>query len=158
VPSFNVRSNITLPSLPRHRIGPLPFPSRASETRTAEELVDRLQIVTPSVEQPISLLSGGNQQKVVLAKWLEQPVDVFIFDEATQGVDVHAKEEIFSLVEELANRGKGVIVIASDFSELVAVCDRVLVLHEGQVSGELEMDAITEHAIAQLSYGLAEAA
>jgi ABC-type sugar transport system ATPase subunit len=155
---FNVRANVTLASLEQHRLGPLPVPSRASEARAAGTMVRRLQITTPGVEQPVELLSGGNQQKVVLAKWLQQPVDVFLFDEATQGVDVHAKEEIFSLMEELADRGKGVIFVASDFSELVAVCDRVVVLHEGRVSGELEGDAITEQAIAQLSYGLGEAA
>jgi ABC-type sugar transport system ATPase subunit len=158
VSNFSVRANITLPSLARHRIGSLPVPSRASEARSARELVARLSIKTSGIEQPVSLLSGGNQQKVVLAKWLEQPVDVFIFDEATQGIDVHAKEETFSLMEDLASRGKGVVFIASDFSELVAVCDRVVVLHEGRVSGVLDGDEITEQAIAQHSYGLARSA
>jgi ribose transport system ATP-binding protein len=158
VSNFSVRANITLPSLARHRIGPLPVPSRGSEARSARELVARLSIKTAGIEQPVSLLSGGNQQKVVLAKWLEQPVDVFIFDEATQGIDVHAKEETFSLMESLASRGKGVVFIASDFSELVAVCDRVVVLHEGRVSGVLDGDEITEQAIAQHSYGLARSA
>jgi ABC-type sugar transport system ATPase subunit len=154
----SVRTNITLASLPRHRVGRLPVPSRSAERRTARDLISRLDIRTRGPEQPVALLSGGNQQKVVLARWLDEPVDVLIFDEPTQGIDVHAKEEIFALIEGLAEQGKGVVLIASDFAELVALSDRVLVLHEGRVAGVLAADAITEQRIVQLSYGAVEAA
>jgi ABC-type sugar transport system ATPase subunit len=149
---FSVRENVTLASLPRFRAARLPMPSRGKERVATQAMIERLDIRTPGPEARVETLSGGNQQKVVLARWLDLPVEVLVFDEPTAGIDVHAKDELFSLMEGLADAGKGVILIASDFSELVAVCDRVLVLREGRVSGALAGDQITEQAIVELCY------
>ena len=150
---FSVRHNITLASLDRHRARPrVPAPSGRSEKQATDRRIDRLSIATPSDRQLVRLLSGGNQQKVVIGKWLEQGADVLIFDEPTIGVDVDGKEEIYDIMEELAAEGKAVVFISSEFSELVGVCHRVLVLHEGRIVGELEGDAVTEPAIVEICY------
>ena len=150
---FSVRNNITLASLNRHRVRPrVPAPAGRSEKQAADSRIDRLSIATPNDKQLVRLLSGGNQQKVVIAKWLEQGADVLIFDEPTIGVDVDGKEEIYDIMEELAAEGKAVVFISSEFSELVGVCHRVLVLHEGRIVGELEGDGVTEPAIIEVCY------
>jgi len=152
---FSVRDNVTLASLGRHRTGPLPIPRRSSERRAAQEMIERLGIRTPSDTQEVRRLSGGNQQKVVLAKWLERTERVLIFDEPTQGVDVGAKEEIFSLIRAVADTGRAAIVISSDFSELVGLCTRVVALREGRVSGTAEGEEITEDTLVRLAYATA---
>ena len=150
---FSVRENVTLASLPRFRTaGFLPMPSRPKERAATKEMVKRLEIRASGTEVKVATLSGGNQQKVVLARWLDLPVEIFVFDEPTAGIDVHGKAELFSLIEGLAEAGKGVILIASDFAELVAICDRVIVLREGRISGVIEGDEITEEAIVELCY------
>jgi ABC-type sugar transport system ATPase subunit len=144
---FGIRSNITLATLRKHRrSGLLPVPSRRSERAAAHEMVDRLQIRSTSVEQAVRSLSGGNQQKVVLAKWLRHGADVFLFDEPTHGVDVEGKQEMYAIMRELADEGKAVVFISSEFAELVEVCDRVVVLRHGRVVAELSED-ITETRI-----------
>jgi ABC-type sugar transport system ATPase subunit len=150
---FNLRENVTLPSLSRFCRKRTPFPDRGRERGAARKMVERLSIRSSGVETPVRHLSGGNQQKVVLAKWLERGAKVFIFDEPTAGIDVEAKEEIYQLVEDLVKQGNGVIFISSEFSEMVAVCHRVIVLQEGRLVGELDGDAITERNIIELCYG-----
>ncbi|MBL8583524.1 MAG: sugar ABC transporter ATP-binding protein [Rhizobiaceae bacterium] len=152
VVDMTVRENITLPSLRRYRTAGLPFIQRSSETRLARDMVAQLGVRTPGVEQQVRRLSGGNQQKVVLAKWLARGGRVFIFDEPTQGVDVHAKEEIFRLIRASVSEGCGAIVISSDFSELVSQCDRVVVMREGALIGSLEGPAISEAGIVEMAY------
>jgi len=155
VHTFSVRKNITLPILDRLRAAPpLPVPSAAAERRAARTLIERLQIATPSPEAPIGTLSGGNQQKVVLAKWLESGASIFIFDEPTHGIDVGAKEEVYRLMIDLAAAGKAVIFISSEFPELVAICNRVVVMREGRLVGEVEGDAITEAALIEHCYAV----
>jgi ABC-type sugar transport system ATPase subunit len=149
---FSVRENITLGSLREHSARLSPFPRRASERIVVRAIVERLAIETPGIEQHVRRLSGGNQQKVVLAKWLQRAGRLLIFDEPTQGVDVGAKEEIFTLIREVAHGGRAVIVISSDFAECVTLCTRVVALREGVVSGELEEEAITEEAMVRLAY------
>ena len=150
---FSVRHNITLASLDRHRVRPhAPVPTPWSEKQAADARIERLSIATPNDRQLVRLLSGGNQQKVVIAKWLEQGAEVLIFDEPTIGVDVDGKEEIYDIMEELAAEGKAVVFISSEFPELVGVCHRVLVLSEGRIIGELEGDAVSEPAIVELCY------
>lgn len=149
---MSVRENITLASLGRHRVSGMPLVRKASEAKVARGLIERLAIKTTGVEQKVRVLSGGNQQKVVLAKWLARGGRLFIFDEPTQGVDVHAKEEMFALIRESTTDGSGAIVISSDFSELVAISDRVLALREGRITGHLTGDDITESNIVRLSY------
>jgi ABC-type sugar transport system ATPase subunit len=153
IQGFSVRKNITLPTLRRFRISPaLPLPGLAQERSATLELIERLQIKVAHPERPISQLSGGNQQKVVLAKWLESGADVFIFDEPTHGIDVGAKEEIYRLMIGLAASGKGVIFISSEFPELVGTCNRVIVMREGRLAGEFEGDAVTETALIERCY------
>jgi ABC-type sugar transport system ATPase subunit len=150
---FNLRENVTLASLPGFCRAHSPFPSKSRERGAARNMIERLSIRTSSVEQPVRFLSGGNQQKVVLGKWLQRGAKVFIFDEPTAGIDVEAKEEIYRLIEDLASQGKGIIFISSEFSEMVAVCNRVIVMQEGRLVGELDGDSATELAIVELCYG-----
>jgi ABC-type sugar transport system ATPase subunit len=151
--SFSVRKNITLPAMPRFRVAaPLPLPSQRRERAAATELVQRLDIKVADVETPAKHLSGGNQQKMVLAKWLDSGADVFIFDEPTHGIDVEGKEEVYALMTGLAERGKGVIFISSEFSELVGTCNRVLVMREGKLVKQFEGADITESALVGSCY------
>jgi ABC-type sugar transport system ATPase subunit len=148
VMGFSVRKNITLATLRRHRIrDSIPVISVASERVTAMDAVERLGIRTPHIEQPLLFLSGGNQQKVVLAKWLERGAKVFVFDEPTRGIDVEGKEEIYRLMEAIAAERNGVIFISSEFEELVAVCHRVLIMRNGRIVGQLEGGAVAEERI-----------
>lgn len=117
------------------------------ERSMARKYIEMLNIVTPSEEKEVRLLSGGNQQKVVLAKWLAVDSKIIIFDEPTRGVDVGAKAEIYKLMCRLAQEGKAVIMISSDLPELIGVCDRIYVMREGTISGELSREDFTQEAI-----------
>jgi len=151
--TFSVRKNITLPALKTFRVsGPLPMPSQRRERAAARDLVSRLDIKVPNVEHPARYLSGGNQQKMVLAKWLDSGADIFIFDEPTHGIDVGGKEEVYDLMSELADRGKAVIFISSEFTELVGACNRVLVMREGRLVDEFVGEAITDAALVECCY------
>ena len=153
VQGFSVRKNITLPTLRRFRMSPsVPLPAKRRERQASLHLIERLQIKVANIEHPIGHLSGGNRQKVVLAKWLESGADVFIFDEPTHGIDVGAKEEIYRLMTGLAEAGKGVVFISSEFPELVGTCNRVLVMREGSLVGEFEGAAVTEAALVARCY------
>lgn len=154
VGAFTVRENLTLPTLRADRIvGWLPVPSRRREGRRADDMVRRLGIVTQGLEQPVVRLSGGNQQKVVLGKWLLGDAEVLIFDEPTHGVDVGAKEDVYAEVAALAAEGKAVIFISSELEELERVASRVIVLREGRLVGELEGADVNEARILELCYG-----
>jgi ABC-type sugar transport system ATPase subunit len=135
---FSIKRNITLATLAQHRrLKGLPWPSRKAEGSTAATMISRLDISTSGADQIVRSLSGGNQQKVVLGKWLKHGAEVFIFDEPTHGVDIGGKREIYTIMRELADTGKVVIFISSEFSELVGLCDRILVLSQGRVVSEL---------------------
>lgn len=150
---FSVRKNMTLPSLPKFRlVGPAPFPSERRERKAARDLVGRLQIKVADVEHPTRYLSGGNQQKVVLAKWLDSGADVFIFDEPTQGIDVEGKEEVYQLMTGLADEGKGVIFVSSEFNELIGTCSRILVMREGELVGQFEGVEVSEEELVGACY------
>jgi ribose transport system ATP-binding protein len=123
-----------------------------AESRAVRERISRLNVATPSVRRPLKFLSGGNQQKALIAKWEMSGVRVFMFDEPTAGVDVGAKQEIYALISELAQQGAGVIVISSEIEEIVGLCHRVLVMREGRCVGVLEGGGISETAILQLCY------
>ncbi|MHB8523710.1 MAG: sugar ABC transporter ATP-binding protein [Limisphaerales bacterium] len=120
---------------------------------TARECVERFRIRTPTVRQRIGLISGGNQQKVLLGRWLDTRPQVLIADEPTRGIDVGAKAEIHALLRRLCDEGIGVIVISSELPEILGLCDRVLVLHEGRLAGELAGDDVSEEAIMRLATG-----
>ncbi len=148
-----IRANATMATLSRHvRYGLI---QRASEARAAAAAIADLCIRTASPELPASSLSGGNQQKVVLAKWLATAPQVIILDEPTRGVDVGAKQEIYALMRALAGGGAAVLMISSDMEEIIGQSDRVAVMHEGALSGILTGEAISEEAVMHLAVGQA---
>jgi ribose transport system ATP-binding protein len=124
-----------------------------AETEAAERQRVRLGIRTPSVEVDAVTLSGGNQQKVVLAKWLSMQPSLIIFDEPTRGIDVGAKSEIYRLMRELADRGVAILMISSDMEEVIGVSDRIAVMHEGSIAGFLERPQFSEHNVLELAVG-----
>ena len=124
---------------------------RAAERRSAEGYVERLRIKTPSVSSDVGALSGGNQQKVALARWLSIEPGILILDEPTQGVDVGAKAEIHALIHELAERGLAIVMISSELPEVLAMSDRVAVMHAGTISGVLSRDEATQDRILALA-------
>jgi ribose transport system ATP-binding protein len=147
----SVRDNIALPNLDRlSRLGLVMF---GAENELAERLCARLRVRTPHLHQPVGYLSGGNQQKVVLAKWLARTPRLLLLDEPTRGVDVGAKSEIYALMDELARDGVGVLMISSDLEELLGMSDRVLVLHQGRLAGELPRERLSEQAVMTLATG-----
>jgi len=143
--------NLSLPNL--DRLGSRLGVRRKLERALHGAWIDRLRVKTPSAAQPVGLLSGGNQQKVVYGKWLAREPRVLILDEPTRGVDVGAKAEIYALIDELAGRGVAVWMITSDMEELLGMSDRVVVMHEGSLAGELTRDRLTEEAVMQLATG-----
>ncbi len=147
----SIRSNISLPSL--QRLQRLQLVAAGRERALAEEQRQKLNIRTPSVRQTAALLSGGNQQKVVLGKWLGRRPRVLILDEPTRGVDVGAKSEIYALMDQLAATGVAVLMISGDLEEVLGMSDRVLVMHEGRLAGELPRANLTEEAVMKLATG-----
>lgn len=146
-----VRENTTLANL--DLLAVLGFIKRAEENKVAEKYKTDLSIRTPSIEQVVQNLSGGNQQKVVLAKWLFTGSKVLIFDEPTRGIDVGAKSEIYKLMNELAAQGVAIIMISSELPEILGMSDRILVMHEGAIAGELSRAEATQEKIMHLATG-----
>ena len=144
-----VDQNITLANVP-HRFGVIKL---RAERDTALSRRDQLDIKTPSIKTLVRLLSGGNQQKVVVAKWLETRSQVLFFDEPARGVDVAAKAEIFELIGRLAAEGRGIVLISSYLPELMNMCDRIVVLRAGRIAGELTREQFSEEQIMQLATG-----
>jgi ribose transport system ATP-binding protein len=125
----------------------------ARETENAHRQRERLKIRTPDVAASVSSLSGGNQQKVVLAKWLSMRPKVLIFDEPTRGIDVGAKQEIYDMLRGLTDAGVAILMISSDMEEVIGVSDRIAVMHEGAISGFLDRSQFSEHNVLQLAVG-----
>jgi len=147
----DIKRNISLASLDRisrHRVV-----DENEEIRSAEKYIAELRIKTPSVEQQAMNLSGGTQQKVVLAKWLMTMPKVLILDEPTRGIDVGAKVEIYHIINALVDRGVGVIMISSDLPEVLGMSDRILVMHEGRFTGELRREEATQEKIMYYATG-----
>jgi ABC-type sugar transport system ATPase subunit len=151
VPGMTVRENFTLPVIERLTQGLLVFLRR--ERAIVRELADRLKVNPPQIERPLNAFSGGNQQKVVLGKWLLAKPQLLILDEPTRGVDVGAKADIHSIVGEFAANGGGVLMISSELPELLAVCDRIYVLHEGRVTAEIPRAEATEESVMHAATG-----
>ncbi|MHC8495059.1 sugar ABC transporter ATP-binding protein [Thalassospira sp. SM2505] len=149
---LSIAANITALDL-RH-VSSKGFVLQREEEKRAEELGRLLSLRCAHVSQPVSALSGGNQQKVAIAKMLSVHPDIIIFDEPTRGVDVGAKSEIYTILRNLASKGVGVLVISSEMPELIGLCDRIIVLHEGRVAGEVEDENMTEEKIMKLASGL----
>jgi ribose transport system ATP-binding protein len=147
----SVKHNISLGSL--DRLSWLRLVALRREQELARRLCQQMNIRTPSTAQTVGLLSGGNQQKVVLAKWLSRTPRVLILDEPTRGIDVGAKTEIYGLMDRLAQQGVGILMISSDLEEILGMSDRVLVMHQGSIVGELARAALSEEAIMRLATG-----
>ena len=144
----SVGDNLVVSALRRLFPSGLFEPRRAQ--RLADELIGKLRIATPSARQTVALLSGGNQQKVVIGKWLAARARLFIFDEPTRGIDVGAKAEIFALIDRLVADGAAALMISSEQAEICHVCDRAYVMREGRIAGELSRAALTEENIVRL--------
>ena len=142
---LSVADNTALPSL-ESLSGPVFVRDGAVEKQT-REFIEKIKIKTPSSQTLVRTLSGGNQQKVVIAKWLLRDCDILIFDEPTRGIDVGAKSEIYKLMNQLAAAGKSIIMISSELPELLRMSDRVMVMCEGRITGELDIAEATQERI-----------
>ncbi len=143
----SVKMNMALPSLGRFtRCGML---KRNQLNKTALEVMSDLRLRPLNIEKPIGTLSGGNQQKVIIGRWVAADNKVFLFDEPTRGIDIGAKSEIYNLIEKLAQQGKAIVVVSSEMPEIIRISDRILVMREGKITKELNGDNITEENIAR---------
>jgi rhamnose transport system ATP-binding protein len=149
---MSIVTNISLPMLRRYLTG-LGLIKQSAEYATAEEYRHRLSIRTPSVKLAVENLSGGNQQKVMLSKWLNTQPKLFILDEPTRGIDVGAKAEVHHMINDLAAQGLGVILISSDLPEVLAMSDRILVMREGKQMGVFEQEQATQENIMTAAMG-----
>jgi ribose transport system ATP-binding protein len=149
--NMDVNDNVTLPTLPR--LGRRGVIDRKAQRAVTREYVEKLTIRTPSIFKTAGELSGGNQQKVVLSKWLATRCTVLIFDEPTRGIDVGAKFEIYRLMNALAKSGTSIIMISSEMNELIGMSDRIAVMHEGTVRGVLERGDATQNRILRMASG-----
>jgi ribose transport system ATP-binding protein len=142
---MSVGENASLASLERAQRGGFLDPTR--ERELVGRLADRLRVKTPSLRQPVRYLSGGNQQKVVLAKWLATGPRVLLLDEPTRGIDINAKKEIYALIDELTRAGLAVVMVSSELPEILAIADRILVLSEGRKTAEFSRADATEESV-----------
>jgi len=168
-----MRARIAMLSEDRHRYGIVPMRSvceniglsslrrfiyrgrlhRAEESKTIAGLCEELSVKTPSLSTPVEALSGGNQQKVVLGKWILSDPDILIMDEPTRGIDVGAKYEIYKLMDALANKGKALVFVSSELPELIGMCDRIYVMCQGEITGELKRGEFTQEGIMRFATG-----
>jgi len=151
---LGVDQNITLAHLPTRG----PVIDLGAEREVARRRSDQLDIRTPSLRRAVGALSGGNQQKVMVARWLETKARVLLFDEPARGIDVGAKAEMFELIGELARDGRALVLISSYLPELLNMCDRIVVMREGRIAGELKRDEFSEERVMALATGAKEAA
>lgn len=151
-----VKMNMALPSLRQFtRAG---LVSTEKLNRAAQEVMSDLKLRPLDIEKTIGTLSGGNQQKVIIGRWVAADANVFLFDEPTRGIDIGAKSEIYNLIEKLAQAGKAIVVVSSEMTEIIRISDRVLVMREGKITRELTGDAITEENIARYAINDLESA
>lgn len=145
----SVAENTTMASMKRFMKGM--FINRKKEAETAQKYTEALSIKTPGIDQQVVNLSGGNQQKVVISKWLTRDCDILIFDEPTRGIDVGAKNEIYKLMNRLAAEGKAILMISSEMAEILRMSDRILVMCEGRKTGEIDISEATQDKIMKLA-------
>ena len=149
---FPISWNITISALRRY--SKLSFTNKAALENVVKSMSDRFRIKAPTMEQLVRNLSGGNQQKVALAKVLALDTDVVIFDEPTRGIDVGVKQEIYQIINEMVERGISIIMISSEMEELIGMSDRIVVLHEGRITGELEKKDFDQQKILEYASGI----
>jgi ribose transport system ATP-binding protein len=142
----DVAFNVAMASLGSNK-APLGFLRQGRARQVTEHFIKALRIKTPSSRTTVKTLSGGNQQKVVIAKWLARDCDVLIFDEPTRGIDVGAKEEIYRLLNDLAAQGKSIIMISSELPEVLRMSHRIVVMSEGRVTGTLDAGEATQESV-----------
>jgi ribose transport system ATP-binding protein len=147
----SVRVNTTLATLTLHARS-TGYLNTASETATTGPLCERMKVRCASLEQPVGELSGGNQQKIVIARWLARDCQILLFDEPTRGIDVAAKDLIYQLLRELAASGKAVVMVSSELTELMALCDRLLVMSAGRITAQFTPDQWTQEKITQAAF------
>ena len=147
----SIRVNTTLSTVARHANAGGWLDTRA-ETKTTESFCGRLQVQCTSHEQAVGELSGGNQQKVVIARWLARDCRILLFDEPTRGIDAAAKHTIYQLLRDLATEGKAVVVVSSELVELMALCDRILVMSQGHIRADFAPDEWTQEKITQAAF------
>jgi ribose transport system ATP-binding protein len=152
---MTVKRNLSLASLRRdQRRGLLPgFLNSSAENRVSSTMIELMRIKTASPSQVVRYLSGGNQQKVVLGKWLSLQPKVLLLDEPTRGIDVGAKEEIYKLMDQLAGRGVAILFVSSELEEIISMSDRAMVMHEGRIAGELSRAELSEESVMRLATG-----
>jgi inositol transport system ATP-binding protein len=168
-----IRAKIAMLSEDRHRYGIIPMRSvsenvslaslgrfihhgrlhRREESTVISRLCEELSVKSPSLGTPVEALSGGNQQKVVLGKWILSDPDILIMDEPTRGIDVGAKYEIYKLMDEIAKKGKTLIFVSSELPELIGMCDRIYVMCQGKIAGELAKGEFSQEGIMRLATG-----
>ena len=146
-----VRHNVSLASL--HACQCAGFVRQSDERARVRRMTERLDVRTPTLTQPVQYLSGGNQQKVVLARWLALSPTVLLLDEPTRGVDVGAKQGIYTLMRELAQQGVAILFASSEMHEILHMADRTLVMHQGRIAGELTREQITEQQVMRFATG-----
>ncbi|MEA2607051.1 MAG: rhamnose transport system ATP-binding protein, partial [Chloroflexota bacterium] len=151
---FTIAQNVTLPILPR--LFPRLLLRSSVERSVATDQTRQFNVRMTGVDQLVGALSGGNQQKVVLAKWLASKPRVLILDEPTRGIDIGAKVEVHRIISELAASGLGIILISSDLPEVLAMSDRILVMHEGRIAAEIPRDRATEERVMYAATGSAD--
>lgn len=150
--NMTVENNINLAHIPQ--LLKAGFVDEDAAKKNAQKYISSLNIKTPSMNQKVGYLSGGNQQKIVLAKWLCNNIKVLIFDEPTRGIDVGAKYEVYELMNQLSDNGVAIIMISSELPEILGMSDRILVMHNGQISGELSREEANQEKILRLAAGI----
>ena len=148
---FSIKENVVLPSL--NSLVQFIFVDKQKEDALPQEYVEKLNIKATGVDQDVRHLSGGNQQKVVLAKWLAKKPKVLFLDEPTRGIDIGAKAEVYKLINELTSEGMAVVVISSELPEVIGISDRILVMHDGKIAGELQRRDFSEENVMKLATG-----
>jgi ribose transport system ATP-binding protein len=151
VPDFSVSKNVTLAGI--KKIIRYSLLNTIVEKKAANDLIKLLRIVTPGANTQITSLSGGNQQKCIVGKWLYVDSDILIFDEPTRGIDVGAKQEMYTIITNLAKQGKSIIIVSSELPEVLGICNRIIVMCKGRISGELDADEASQEEI--LNYAIA---
>lgn len=152
----SVCSNLSMATLSKHT-GFLSFINKRSELSAAKEKIEKVKVKTPSPYQMIQFLSGGNQQKVTIGKWLDSDADIYIFDEPTKGIDVGAKQDVYNLIIELARQGKAILYSSSEQSEILQLTDRAYVMYGGKIQKEVNTAQATEELLLLYSTGGKEA-
>ncbi|MEK9783712.1 MAG: ATP-binding cassette domain-containing protein, partial [Opitutales bacterium] len=148
---MSVRENCSLPSLDKKSTRG--WIDQSAEVDGAQQAIESLKIKTPSPKQVAQFLSGGNQQKIVLGKWLAMKPKLLMLDEPTRGIDIGAKREIYKLMENLAGQGMAILFVSSEMEEVLGMADRAYVMHEGNIAGELSRDQLSEESIMNLATG-----